>query len=182
MFLHCLTLIFLGYFTSNVIPEEAVLDGRLWLALWFSFNEYLKRTRMFLIVRVFSNVRHRITLNKAGYTAIQSRTGAVMRKPLGIQKWDRRTDLPTDTARCSRVSATKDNQTRPSRPIRCAVWIVERMRYQPTDRPTNRPTDKASYRGALAHLKSLLRIRDWGHLFSHSAEEDVIWFSVFMLY
>ena len=29
--------------------------------------------------------------------------------------------------------------TRPSRPIRCDVWIVERMRY-PTDQPTNRPT------------------------------------------
>ena len=33
---------------------------------------------------------------------------------------------------------------------RCAVWIVERMRYQ----PTNRQTDTASYRGALAQLKS----------------------------
>ena len=31
-------------------------------------------------------------------------------------------------------------QTRPSRPIRCDVWIVERMCY-PTDQPTNRPTD-----------------------------------------
>ena len=28
------------------------------------------------------------------------------------------------------------SETRPSRPIRCDVWIVERMRY-----PTNRPTD-----------------------------------------
>ena len=48
--------------------------------------------------------------------------------------------------------------TWPSRPIRCDVWIVERMRYQPTNRPsnqpTNRPTDTASYRGALSHLKS----------------------------
>ena len=41
-------------------------------------------------------------------------------------------------------------KTRPSRPIRCAVWIVERMRYRPTDRPT----DTASYRGALSHLKT----------------------------
>ena len=32
-------------------------------------------------------------------------------------------------------------KTRPSRPIRCDVWIVERMRY-PTDRPTDRPTDQ----------------------------------------
>ena len=40
-------------------------------------------------------------------------------------------------------------ETRPSRPIRCDVWIVEWMRY----RPTNRPTDTASYRGALSHLK-----------------------------
>ena len=47
-------------------------------------------------------------------------------------------------------SVTKS--TRPSRPIMCDVWIVERMRY-PTDRPTNQPTDTASYRGALAHLK-----------------------------
>ena len=29
------------------------------------------------------------------------------------------------------------NVTRPSRPIRCDVWIVERMRYQPTNRPTD---------------------------------------------
>ena len=42
-----------------------------------------------------------------------------------------------------------EKKTRPSRPIRCAVWIVEPMRYRPTDRPT----DIASYRGALAHLK-----------------------------
>ena len=28
-------------------------------------------------------------------------------------------------------------KTRPSRPIRCAVWIVERMRYRPTDQPTD---------------------------------------------
>ena len=27
--------------------------------------------------------------------------------------------------------------TRPSRPIRCDVWIVERMRYRQTDRPTD---------------------------------------------
>ena len=39
----------------------------------------------------------------------------------------------------------------PSRPIRCAVWIVEQMRYRPTDQPT----DTASYRGALSHLKSI---------------------------
>ena len=42
-------------------------------------------------------------------------------------------------------------QTRPSRPIRCDVWIVERMRYptnQLTDQPTDQPTDTASYRGA----------------------------------
>ena len=45
-----------------------------------------------------------------------------------------------------------EKRTRPSRPIRCNVWIVERMRY-PTDRPTNWPTDTASYRGALSHLK-----------------------------
>ena len=31
-------------------------------------------------------------------------------------------------------------QTRPSRPIRCDVWIVKRMRY-PTNQPTDRPTD-----------------------------------------
>ena len=38
--------------------------------------------------------------------------------------------------------------TRPSRPIRCDVWIVERMRY-----PTDQPTDTASYSGASSHLK-----------------------------
>ena len=33
--------------------------------------------------------------------------------------------------------------TRPSRPIiRCDVWIVEWMRYRPTDQPTDRPTDQ----------------------------------------
>ena len=31
-------------------------------------------------------------------------------------------------------------KTRPSRPIRCAVWIVERMRYRPTDQPTDQRT------------------------------------------
>ena len=31
-------------------------------------------------------------------------------------------------------------KTRPSRQIRCAVWIVKRMRYQPTDRPTDQRT------------------------------------------
>ena len=40
-------------------------------------------------------------------------------------------------------------ETRPSRPMRCDVLIVERMRY----RPTNRPTDRASYRDAFSHLK-----------------------------
>ena len=44
--------------------------------------------------------------------------------------------------------------TRPSRPIRCDMWIVERMRY-PTDRPTNRQTDTAGCRGALSHLKTI---------------------------
>jgi len=44
----------------------------------------------------------------------------------------------------------KEGKTRPSRPIRCDVWIVERMRYRPTDRQT----DTASYRGALSHLKT----------------------------
>ena len=39
-------------------------------------------------------------------------------------------------------------KTRPSRPIRCDAWIVERIRY-----PPNRPTDRASNRGALSHLK-----------------------------
>ena len=34
-------------------------------------------------------------------------------------------------------------RTRPSRPIRCDVLIVERTRY-PTDQPTNRQTDAAS--------------------------------------
>ena len=40
-------------------------------------------------------------------------------------------------------------KTRPSRPIRCDVLIVEQMRY----RQTNRLTDRASYRGALSLLK-----------------------------
>merc|ERR1712002_1334507 len=44
-------------------------------------------------------------------------------------------------------------ETRPSRPKRCDVWIVERMRYQPTDRPT----DTASYKGVLSHLKRMFR-------------------------
>ena len=46
-----------------------------------------------------------------------------------------------------------NTSARPSRPIRCDVWIVERMRYRPTDRQTDRPTDTASYRDALLHLK-----------------------------
>ena len=47
--------------------------------------------------------------------------------------------------------------TRPSWPIRCDVWIVERMRY----RPTNRLTDTASYRGALSHLKTDRQSTRW---------------------
>ena len=48
-----------------------------------------------------------------------------------------------------------NHRTRPSRPIRCDLWIVERMRY-PTNQPTDQPTDTASYRGALSHLKRRL--------------------------
>ena len=33
-----------------------------------------------------------------------------MQKPLGIQKCELPTNLPTDTAKCSRVSTTKNNQ------------------------------------------------------------------------
>ena len=57
-----------------------------------------------------------------------------------------------------RMKAKKEREkrdkkkTRPSRPIRCDMWIVERMRY-PTDRQTDRPMDTSSYRGALSHLK-----------------------------
>ena len=42
-----------------------------------------------------------------------------------------------------RLQELKGNygETRPSRPIRCDVWIVERLRY-PTDQPTDRPTDR----------------------------------------
>ena len=40
------------------------------------------------------------------------------------------------------------------------VWIVERIRYRPTNRPTtDRPTDTASYRGALSHL--ITDILEW---------------------
>ena len=35
-------------------------------------------------------------------------------------------------------------KTRPSRPIRCDVWIIQRLRYQPTNQPTDRATDTAS--------------------------------------
>jgi len=45
---------------------------------------------------------------------------------------------------------------RPCRPIRCDVWIVQRMRYRPTNRPTDQQTDTASYRGALSHLKMMI--------------------------
>ena len=47
-------------------------------------------------------------------------------------------------------SCSFGKETRPSRPKRCDVWIVEQMRYRPTDRST----DTASYRGALSHLKT----------------------------
>ena len=60
-------------------------------------------------------------------------------------------------------------QTRPSRPIWCDVWIVERMRYQQTDRPTDRPADRASYRGALSHLKRWNKIDSSLPYFVHQA-------------
>ena len=67
------------------------------------------------------------------------------------------TDWPIDRPNNRRIqpllNARGRIKTRPSRPIRCDVWIVERMRY-PTDRPTDQQTDTASYRGALSHLKS----------------------------
>ena len=47
----------------------------------------------------------------------------------------------------------RKRKTRPSRPIRCNVLILERMRYRRTDRQTNQPTDRASYSGALSQLK-----------------------------
>ena len=37
------------------------------------------------------------------------------------------------------------------------MLIVDRMRYRQTDQQTNQPTDRASYRGALSHLKSVFR-------------------------
>merc|ERR1712074_134300 len=70
---------------------------------------------------------------------------------------DRPTNRPTDTA--SYGGALSHLKTRPSRPIRCDVWIIERMRYRQTNQPTNQPTDTASYRGALSHLKSIIRGR-----------------------
>ena len=45
-----------------------------------------------------------------GNPVADSWAGAVMQKPLGIQKCDGRTDLPTDTARWSQVSVTKNLQ------------------------------------------------------------------------
>ena len=48
---------------------------------------------------------------------------------------------------------SRSYKTRPSRPIRCDMWIVERMRY-PTDQQTDQPTDTAIYRGVLSHLKT----------------------------
>ena len=35
-----------------------------------------------------------------GNIVVDGWAGAIMRKPLGIQKCDRPTDVPTDTARC----------------------------------------------------------------------------------
>ena len=35
----------------------------------------------------------------------------------------------------------KSKKTRPRRPLRCDVWIVEQMRY-PTDQLTDRPTNQ----------------------------------------
>ena len=53
------------------------------------------------------------------------------------------------------------SRTRPSRPIRCDVWIVERSRTNAL--PTDQPTDTASYRGALSHLKRQLVKLNWVH-------------------
>ena len=46
--------------------------------------------------------------------------------------------------------------TRPSRPIRCDVWIVERMRYRQTERPTDQPT---SYIGRGANEDQISRVK-----------------------
>ena len=49
-------------------------------------------------------------------------------------------------------SDKKHKKTRPSRSIRCDVWIVKWMRY-PTDQPTDQPTDTASFIGTWSRLK-----------------------------
>ena len=56
----------------------------------------------------------------------------------------------------AREKAKEKVGTRPSRPIRCDVWIVDRMRY-PIDQQTDRLTDTNSCRGDLSHIKSYER-------------------------
>ena len=48
--------------------------------------------------------------------------------------------LKSDQLTNQQTDWQKSVETRPSRPIICAVWIVKRMGY-PIDRPTNQPTD-----------------------------------------
>ena len=62
-------------------------------------------------------VAEHATKNKAGYTAIADGwAGAVMRKPLGIQKCDRPTnrptDITTDKARCNRSHKIRQNEVK----------------------------------------------------------------------
>ena len=48
--------------------------------------------------------------------------------------------IPTTSCSAEQSFSALRRITRPSRPIRRAMWIVERMRY-PTDRPTDRQTN-----------------------------------------
>ena len=87
------------------------------------------------------------TLKHAYHSIIKSNTAL-------IQIWSF-IQLAHQNAHTWPLSLCFDTETMPSRPLRCDVWIVERMRYRQTDQPTNRPTVRPSYTGALSYLKTI---------------------------
>ena len=59
-------------------------------------------------------------------------------------------DITTMMSKKSTRKMLKFHENKAKWANRCDVWIVERMRYRPTDGPT----DTAIYRGALSRLKT----------------------------
>ena len=79
-----------GVFMKAILSDKENVEDK---------DKILINVSLFLLIVVFfllQNEKGRIH----GNPVVDGWAGAVIRKPLGIQKLYRRTDLPTDTAKC----------------------------------------------------------------------------------